>query len=637
MILFPQGGFVEIFLVIALALSLLGCVALAVFLIRASKQRQAALRERDALNDQVSTQAAHMQGLRNDLSKYQVIVDAEAVAAGIVQQGHRDAAALVDQGRQDASRFASEAQAARDHAAEVSMRIREQAATEGNQEVLAAQAYAEKVKEDAMNAVRHAQGVRMQEEALLAELRSRAASEGDQIISLARSNADQLTADAMNRLREAQTNRLQEEALIQNIRNEASGERARILSEAREKADEIAGHAFKAIEEAKRLEDTARAMQNVIEGYGNRFVIPTQSLLDELAEKFGFSEIGERLKAARAHTRNLVKERRAAACDYVEANRRDTAIDFVVDAFNGKVDTVLSSAKTDNFGTLETKIRDAFTLVNHEARAFRNARILPHYLESRLAELRWAVAIQELKAQEREEQRALNERIREEEKVQKELERARKDAEKEESILRVAAEKAAKELEHATAEQRDKYEEQLAVLTEQLRAAEEKKRRALSMAQQTKQGNVYIISNIGSFGEDVFKIGMTRRSDPLDRIRELGDASVPFEFDVHAFIKCDDAPALEHALHKRFVTKQVNKVNPRKEFFRVSLNEIRAEVESEGVKDVAWTMAAECRSYRETKAMEAQMAAGTLNAKEWAGRQLRAEEAIEREEEAALA
>jgi hypothetical protein len=123
------------------------------------------------------------------------------------------------------------------------------------------------------------------------------------------------------------------------------------------------------------------------------------------------------------------------------------------------------------------------------------------------------------------------------------------------------------------------------------------------MAQQTKSGHVYIISNIGSFGEDVFKIGMTRRLEPLDRVKELGDASVPFEFDVHAMIYSRNAPKLETDLHRHFIASQVNKVNPRKEFFRISLAELKEKVEKMGV-ETKWTIAAEARQYRETLAIE---------------------------------
>lgn len=111
----------------------------------------------------------------------------------------------------------------------------------------------------------------------------------------------------------------------------------------------------------------------------------------------------------------------------------------------------------------------------------------------------------------------------------------------------------------ATEEQKQQYQEQLQELTLHLAAAEAKGQRALSMAQQTKSGHVYIISNIGSFGEHVYKIGMTRRLEPLDRIRELGDASVPFAFDVHALLYADDAPAVERMLHRKFLIHQINK------------------------------------------------------------------------------
>ncbi|MGM9534096.1 MAG: GIY-YIG nuclease family protein [Intestinibacter sp.] len=119
----------------------------------------------------------------------------------------------------------------------------------------------------------------------------------------------------------------------------------------------------------------------------------------------------------------------------------------------------------------------------------------------------------------------------------------------------------------------------------------------------TRAGYVYIISNIGSFGENVYKIGMTRRLDPMDRVRELGDASVPFKFDVHAMIFSEDAPALENALHKKFENKSVNKVNLRKEFFNVSLEEVKKEVIKNHNATIEFTMLAEAQEYRESLAM----------------------------------
>lgn len=114
------------------------------------------------------------------------------------------------------------------------------------------------------------------------------------------------------------------------------------------------------------------------------------------------------------------------------------------------------------------------------------------------------------------------------------------------------------------------------------------------MAQLTRSGHVYVISNLGSFGENVFKIGMTRRLEPMDRIRELGDASVPFDFDVHAMIYCEDAPSLECAFQARFEGRAINLVNPRKEFFAVSIEQIEAVVREKGL-NIELTKLAEAR------------------------------------------
>lgn len=180
----------------------------------------------------------------------------------------------------------------------------------------------------------------------------------------------------------------------------------------------------------------------------------------------------------------------------------------------------------------------------------------------------------------KEEQRELREQEREEKKARQEAERIQKQAEKEEQIKSEAI----AELEKKMAEQSDSekaaYEEELAKLKEELEEAHQKFERAKSRAQETKQGHVYIISNIGSFGEEILKIGMTRRMEPMDRVKELGDASVPFIFDVHALIESDDAPNLESILHNVFDHRRVNKVNRRKEYFNVTLDEIEKELEN---------------------------------------------------------
>lgn len=179
----------------------------------------------------------------------------------------------------------------------------------------------------------------------------------------------------------------------------------------------------------------------------------------------------------------------------------------------------------------------------------------------------------------KEEQRELREQQREEKKAREEALKAQKQAEREEQIKAEAIEKLEAEMAQKSEEERLAYQEQLDALKAELALAHERMERAKSRAQETKQGHVYIISNIGSFGKDVLKIGMTRRLEPMDRVRELGDASVPFTFDVHALIESDDAPNLEATLHRVFENKRLNRVNRRKEFFNVSIEDIEKELD----------------------------------------------------------
>ena len=191
--------------------------------------------------------------------------------------------------------------------------------------------------------------------------------------------------------------------------------------------------------------------------------------------------------------------------------------------------------------------------------------------------------------------------IKEEERVQKEAEKAKRQAEKEEQQHSKALEQARKEVEQASDEQRALFEAKVKELEEQLTKAQRAKDRAVSMAQLTKSGYVYIISNIGSFGEDIYKIGMTRRLEPMDRVKELGDASVPFSFDVHAMIYSEGAPKLENSLHRIFDTERQNLVNRRKEFCQVSLSDIEVAVEELGL-EIEFTKLAEAQQYRESEA-----------------------------------
>ena len=406
-------------------------------------------------------------------------------------------------------------------------------------------------------------------------------------------------AESKEKLSEARMKAKELREKAQGQLDQAAAEARRIEEEAKAQARQIAGDAFEAKGKAEMYEKTVRAMKNIIKGYGDEYLIPSRSVLDDLADDFEHKKAGQELKRARQHSKAMVRNGLAATCEYVDKNKHTTAVHFVLDAFNGKTDSALSRVRHDNYGKLEQEIKDAYHLVNQTGEAFRNAQILPLYLQARLDELKWAVAVNELKLQAREEQRRIREAMREEEKARREYEQAIKKAEKEEKSILAEMKEAQKQLETANEEQRLRFEQQLQELQQKLEEAEEKNKRALSMAQQTRRGHVYVISNIGSFGENVFKIGMTRRLEPTDRVRELGDASVPFPFDIHAMLYDEDAPALEAELHRVFRDDQVNMVNGRKEFFNANLASIRQVVDNMGV-EAHWTMEAEAAQYRET-------------------------------------
>ncbi len=179
-----------------------------------------------------------------------------------------------------------------------------------------------------------------------------------------------------------------------------------------------------------------------------------------------------------------------------------------------------------------------------------------------------------------------------------------KDAEKDEQNYERALQRAKDELRESVGAKQEALRNKIAELEAELQEAKLKSQRAISMAQMTKAGHVYIISNIGSFGENIYKIGMTRRLEPTDRVYELGNASVPFNFDVHCMIFSEDAPALENELHKIFYDKRVNKINDRREFFKVSIDEIERAVTKKLNKEVRFTKIAEAVQYRETLAIE---------------------------------
>ena len=233
-----------------------------------------------------------------------------------------------------------------------------------------------------------------------------------------------------------------------------------------------------------------------------------------------------------------------------------------------------------------------------------NISITQQYLNAKKKELRLAFEYQLKKQKEKEEQKAARAEQREQAKLQKELEEQRKKIEKEQTHYQTAFEKIKSQLElhpdnSDLLEKKNQIENHLLDVDKALSDIDY---RQANM----KAGYVYIISNIGAFGENIYKIGMTRRLNPQDRIDELGDASVPFNFDVHAMIFSDDAPALEAALHKAFEDRKLNMVNKRREFFYVTLDEIKDVVKKNFDKTVEFTDIPDAEQYRVSQKMRSQ-------------------------------
>lgn len=308
--------------------------------------------------------------------------------------------------------------------------------------------------------------------------------------------------------------------------------------------------------------------------------------------------------------KQMISFERAAICrtkwtiDGSEAKGKASTkryIKLTLRAFNGECESLIAKVKWNNVNQMKERIKKSFETINKIGES-QTVTIQSEYLDLKIKELTLEYEYQLKRQKEKEELRAAQEELREEEKARREFEQAQKEAEKEEANYEKALEKARKEISLATGEKHDKLQAQIEKLEQELKEAHEKKERAMSMAQQTKRGHVYIISNIGSFGEQVYKIGMTRRLEPTDRIKELGDASVPFQFDIHAMIYSEDAPTLENSLHKAFANKKVNMLNYRKEFFKVTMDEIEQKTKEIGL-ETEFTRLPEAMEYRETLAI----------------------------------
>jgi hypothetical protein len=419
---------------------------------------------------------------------------------------------------------------------------------------------------------------------------------------------------------------------------DADAERKRVLDELA--AEQVLIRAAIENEQKVAAEDLAKArrerdlnigevssLQSHIEALQTEF-----SKLDEESnlQSFGFykprydfadsKQYQARLELIRESQKAMLKTKTAATCPIewtvngskVEGRKStNQTLKLMLRAFNGECDAATAKVKYNNVHVMEARINKAHEMINGLAEV-NQCHIAELYRDYKLQELHLTHEYEEKLQEEKEEQRRIREQMREEEIAQREIEKARQDAEREEGRFTQALAKAREEVEKAVGAKQAKLQGEIEELQRRLSEAQANKERAIARAQMTRSGHVYIISNIGSFGEHVYKIGMTRRLDPMDRIHELSDASVPFHFDVHAIIFCEDAPSLETRLHQTFNRRRTNRVNNRKEFFNVAIEDIAAAVQ-EHHGSIEFTLAAEAVEYRKTQAILADEHLQTLS------------------------
>lgn len=417
---------------------------------------------------------------------------------------------------------------------------------------------------------------------------------------------------------------------------DAEKESQSLLNKSRAEADEIIESAVRKLAGiTEEIELKNRKIDELKNSYSEKKMIydSLNSEIDKLKEDKEFIDIGfysahfddetsekqkNKVKAIRDKQKIMLRDKTRTGAIYcttdwqVHGSRAEgkkmvnQGIRLSARAFNSECDVAISNVTYKNYITMQNRIVDAFDKIN-DLNKVNTIFINKSYLQLKLDELECVYFYKQLKQREKEEQREIKAQMAEERRAELEIQKAIKEAAEEERRAQLALEKAKKELQdkHAKlSEQQSKlYHEKIAKLEQALVEAESKGERALSMAQQTKSGYVYIISNVGSFGDDVFKIGMTRRINPQDRVDELGSASVPFTFDVHAMIKSDDAPQLESALHKYFDSKRTNAINRRKEFFNVSVDDIKSAVFKFAGDDVDFIETAAAEHFRETLAI----------------------------------
>lgn len=357
-------------------------------------------------------------------------------------------------------------------------------------------------------------------------------------------------------------------------------------------------------DEYRKQQSILKALEQQIEVYQDDLELLDMGVYEP---HFNFDtpeEYKEQINIGRISQKAMIKNGTAIYCEteWVVSNSKtegkkmmDRAIKLTARAFNNECEAIISNVNWNNITRMQERMKKCYDDIN-KLNQTNQIVISDLYLDLKLEELQLVYEYQEKLKQEKDKQAEIRQQMREEARLEQEIINAQKEEIKYQKLLI----KAQQQAEKLVGEDLEKLNAEIQALQEKLDEAHQKNERAKSMAQQTKVGHVYVISNIGSFGENVYKIGMTRRLEPMERVYELGDASVPFLFDVHAMIYSEDAPALEKILHQKFANKRLNLVNHRKEFFRVSLDEIKNVIDELNI-DAEFITIAEAQEYNQSK------------------------------------
>ena len=273
-------------------------------------------------------------------------------------------------------------------------------------------------------------------------------------------------------------------------------------------------------------------------------------------------------------------------------------IKAAIRGFNGESDALLTKVTPGNLENKKKALQKAFEQLNKiYERNF--VKLTNQYLELKAKELQLAVEYDLQKQEEKELLREQRAQEKEDRKLQAEIAAKRKKLEKDRMHFKQMLDNVEALMKSASKEEKEKLKLQLSEYQNKLSELDEIEEDIDYREGHASAGYVYVISNIGSFGEDVYKIGVTRRLEPLERIRELSSASVPFQFDVHALVFSEEAFALETELHNQLAEFKVNKVNGRKEYFRVPFDRIKEILSAHKELAIELTEKAEAFEYRQ--------------------------------------